>query len=136
MRDPKRLEVADMAMQLAKITYLVTKGFPPDERFGLVAQMRRAAVSVGSNISEGCGRSTNRGFATFLEVALGSTLELDYQACIAMQLGHGDAEKLKEVRETADKLRRMLASLISAVKRQKASAVPIRAGGEAASPAP
>lgn len=141
MRDPKKLEVTDQAMQLAELTYRVTKGFPPDERFGLVSQMRRAAISVGSNISEGCGRTTDRAFASFLGIALGSALELEYQACIAMRLGHGDGERLHELRDKARTLIRMLASFNAAVRRRKSgsdlaksSAVPIRE--RAAPPAP
>ena len=132
MRDPRHLEVADHAIRLVEITYQVTKGFPPDERFGLVAQMRRAAVSVGSNIAEGCGRSTDRAFVSFLEDALGSVLELDYQAQVAARLGHGDASTLHELRTDADTLKRMLASLSAAIRRKKTPAVPV---GERTAPA-
>ena len=71
MRDPRHLEVVELAMCLAEITYEVTRGFPVDERFGLVSQMRRAAVSVGSNIAEGCSRSTDRAFASFIDIPWG-----------------------------------------------------------------
>jgi hypothetical protein len=72
MRDPGRLEVVELAMLLTERTYAVTRALPPDERFGLTAQMRRAAVSIGSNIAEGCGHSSNRSFSRFLQIAIGS----------------------------------------------------------------
>ena len=126
MREPRHLEVTDLSLRLAEMTYQVTKGFPPDERFGLVAQMRRAAVSVGSNIAEGCGRSTDRAFVNFIENALGSVLELDYQAQVALRLGHGDSELMRELRTATDQLKRMLASLSAVIRRKKSTGVPVR----------
>ena len=119
MREPRNLEVTDLSLQLAELTYRVTKGFPLDERFGLVAQMRRAAVSVGSNISEGCGRSSDRAFVNYIENAVSSVLEVDFQAVVAIRLGFGDAEMLHELRRRTDQLKRMLVSLTSAVRRKK-----------------
>ncbi len=133
MREPRHLEVTDLALRLADLVYQLTKGFPPDERFGLVAQMRRAAVSVGSNIAEGCGRSTDRAFVNFIENALGSVLELDYQAQVAVRLGHGDAVLILELRAAADQLKRMLASLSAAIRRKK-SVVAVRQRAAPAAP--
>lgn len=134
MREPRQLEVTDLAMDLAEHTYRATKSFPPDERFGLVAQMRRAAISVGSNIVEGCGRGTDRAFVCFIENALGSVLELNYQAQIAMRLGMGDTILLHELCATTDQLKRMLASLSAAVRRKKSVAVPVRQPAGPAAP--
>jgi four helix bundle protein len=136
MRDPRNLEVADDAMDLAELTYVVTKAFPSDERFGLVAQMRRAAISVGSNIAEGCGRTTDRAFTSFLQIALGSVLELEYQAQIAARLGHGDPLMIQDLCRATGILKRKLVSLTNAIRRRKISALPMRAGGAAAVPAP
>ena len=136
MRDPRNLEVVELAMCLAELTYEVTRSFPADERFGLVAQMRRAAVSVGSNIVEGCSRSTNRAFASFIEISLGSVLELDYQARIALRLGFSDPTSVRELRAHTARLRRMLTKLSNTVRQKEPPAVPVRAGGAAASPAP
>ena len=123
-------------MCLAEITYEVTRGFPVDERFGLVSQMRRAAVSVGSNIAEGCSRSTDRAFASFIDIALGSVMELDYQARIALRLNFGDPNLVNELCTHTTRLRRMLSKLSTAVRRERGSALPVRAGGRAAEPAP
>jgi four helix bundle protein len=122
MREPRQLEVTEHSLRIAELTYRLTKGFPPDERFGLVAQMRRATIAVGSNIAEGCGRSTDRAFVTFIESALGSLLELDYQAQVAARLGHGDAQLLTELRGANDHLKRMLASLAGAIRRKRTAA--------------
>ena len=134
MRDPRHLEVVELAMCLAEVTYQVTRSFPADERFGLVAQMRRAAVSVGSNIVEGCGRSTDRAFASFIDIALGSVLELDYQAQISLRLGLCDPTLVGELRAHTARLRRMLSSLNSAVRRREPPAVPVRQRAAPAAP--
>jgi len=126
MRDPRHLEVVELAMCLAEVTYQVTRSFPADERFGLVAQMRRAAVSVGSNIVEGCSRSTDRAFASFIDIALGSVMELDYQSQIALRLGFGYTTSVNELRAHTARLRRMLSKLNTAVRRDRSTAVPMR----------
>src|SRR5450756_1236938 len=84
MRDTNKLRVAETAIVVAEATYRVTREFPPDERWGPVSQMRRAAVSIRSNIAEGCGRSTNPQFVAFLQIAMGSASELEYQARLCL----------------------------------------------------
>ena len=75
------------AMRLARMTYAATENFPRTEQFGLALQLRRAAVSVASNISEGAARGTSKDFGYFLSVALGSLAELDTQIELAESLG-------------------------------------------------
>lgn len=65
------LKILESAFHVAQLTYAATRGFPTEERFGLVSQMRRAAVSIGSNVAEGCGRSSERQFFNFLQIAAG-----------------------------------------------------------------
>ena len=79
MQDHRRLRVYGAAQRLASEVYVVARSLPFDERFELSSQLRRAAVSVGSNIAEGCGRSSARDFCNFLDYALASTRELDFQ---------------------------------------------------------
>ena len=79
MRDHKKLRAFEVADQLAMVTYKQTTSLPTDELFGLVSQMRRAAVSVASNIVKGCARSSTIEYVRFLEVAYGSARELEYQ---------------------------------------------------------
>ena len=127
MREPRHLEVVDDALKLAELVHRATKCFPPDERFGLVAQMRRTAISIGSNIAEGCARSSDRAFTSFVQLALGSVLELEYQALVATRLGHGDELELQAIGRATDILKRKLVSLINAMRRRKA-AVSTRSG--------
>lgn len=75
------------AMELAKSIYQTTKYFPQEEVYGLVSQMRRAAVSIPSNIAEGSGRNTNKEFTHFLSIALGSLFELNTQVILAENIG-------------------------------------------------
>jgi four helix bundle protein len=119
MRDPNRLEVVEVAATLAELTYRATRPFPIDERFGLVAQMRRAAVSVGSTVTEGCGCSTNPAFLRYLQMSISSAMELDYQAMLSDRLGMGDPSMLREVREQCLHVLKMLSRLSSAVRRRK-----------------
>jgi four helix bundle protein len=117
MRDPERLEVVERAAELAQLTYEVTRDFPRDERFGLTAQMRRASVSVGSNIVEGCGRKSNAAFVSFVHIALGSALELAFQARLAGRLGFGNAAELEQLQQLTERLIRMIRRLQAAVSR-------------------
>ena len=87
MQSAKNLHVYGRALELAKIVYATTLDFPDHERFGLTSQMRRAAVSVGSNISEGCGRRGDKELAGYLYIAMGSASELEFQAELATELG-------------------------------------------------
>lgn len=84
----KELKVWQKAIELVTETYLVTKGFPKDELFGLVSQIRRCVVSIPSNIAEGCGRKTTKDFSNFLGIALGSCFELETQIIISKNIGY------------------------------------------------
>ena len=94
MKNPNRLRVIPDAEDLAVEIYGITRGFPRDERFGLVSQMRRSAVSIGSNVSEGCGLNTDRAFIACVHRALGETYELDFQRRVAVRLEFGNPEEL------------------------------------------
>jgi four helix bundle protein len=76
MRDHRRLRAFDLADQVALETYRLTKSFPKEEVYGLIAQMRRAAVSISSNIVEGCARESRAEYLRFLEISFGSAREL------------------------------------------------------------
>jgi four helix bundle protein len=86
MRDHKKLRAFELADQLAMLTSKQTEKLPKDEWFGLVSQIRRAAVSVASNIVEGCSGSSTVEYLRFLEVAFGSARELEYQISVAERL--------------------------------------------------
>ena len=103
-------------MQVAELTYAATRVFPADERFGLISQMRRAAVSIGSNISEGCGRSSSAQLLHFLQIAAGSATELEYQARLSERLAFGDASELMKLRALIQIERRMLGRLVERIR--------------------
>lgn len=90
-------------MTLVEHIYLVTKNFPSDEKFGLVSQMRRAAVSVPSNIAEGAADRTKSQFANYLSNALGSLAELDTQLEISLRLGFLSQEDYQPINELIDR---------------------------------
>jgi four helix bundle protein len=86
MRNFRNLKVWKKAHELVLHVYKLTEEFPREELFGLVSQTRRSAVSVPSNIAEGCGRNSNVELARFLEIARGSASELEYQLLLARDL--------------------------------------------------
>ncbi len=104
------LDVWKCSMELAKVVYARTKGFPPDERFGMTVQMRRCAVSVPSNIAEGACRGSRKDFLHFLMIARGSLGELETQCSLASALGYMHEEE--SVYVLTDKVFQMLCGLI------------------------
>ena len=83
MHNFKELRVWKEAIELAKLVYKTFAQFPPDEKYGLKSQVNRAAVSVPSNIAEGSGRGSNKEFAQFLKIAIGSAFEIETQMILA-----------------------------------------------------
>ena len=104
----KDLVVWQKGIALAKIVYRLTQNFPPEEKFGLIAQMRRSAVSIPSNIAEGQARRTTGEFIQFISNAEGSVAELDTQLILSMELGFCDSSNAAAAFELVDELRRML----------------------------
>jgi four helix bundle protein len=97
---------------LSVAIYKLTRDFPTEELYGLTSQIRRAAVSIPSNIAEGYGRGTRRDYRNFIAIARGSTLELQTQLAIAGELGFGRASLMKEVRAQAEEVGKMLWGLL------------------------
>jgi len=87
MRDHTKLRAFELADELAVLVYRVTASFPREELYGLTSQMRRAAISVASNIVEGCARDSQADYLRFLHMAFGSLRELHYQLSLAKRLG-------------------------------------------------
>ena len=92
MRDHTKLRAFELADEVTLLVYKITKSFPKEEIYGLVSQMRRAAVSVPSNIVEGCARDSQTEYRRFLEIAFGSLRELHYQLGLSQRLGYGYAK--------------------------------------------
>jgi four helix bundle protein len=110
-RSYKDLLVWQKAIELVKVTYLLTGQFPSAEKFGLTAQMRRAAVSIPSNIAEGQARRSSAEFIQFLSIAQGSLAELETQLVIGSTLGFCSVKQTREPVERVYELQRMLHSL-------------------------
>lgn len=108
MQDPKNLAVTEHAYRLAIGVYRLTATFPAEERFTLVQQMRRAAVSIGSNISEGCGRRGDRELLNCLYIAFAEAKELGFQLRVSDGLDFGDSSERARLLSDLDRLERML----------------------------
>lgn len=107
------LIVWQKAMELVYVVYEATQSFPKHELYGLVSQMRRAAVSIPSNVAEGKGRSSDRDFLLFLQHSRGSLHELETQILIAEHLGYVDAIKAAKLQDLAREVGRLLMGLMS-----------------------
>lgn len=99
MHNYKNLHIWQEGINLARKIYEVTSNFPTNERFGIVSQMTRAAVSIPSNIAEGAGRNSNKDFANFLGIAIGSIFELHTQIAICEQIGYINEETAKQLEQ-------------------------------------
>ena len=107
----EKLEVWQKAIDFADLIYNKTRAFPSDERFGLTNQLRRAAVSISSNIAEGSSRSSKCDFARFVEIATGSVFEVVSQAFIAQPQSFLSEDQFREIYADAEELSRMLSGL-------------------------
>jgi four helix bundle protein len=110
------LRVWQRAMDLALEVYQTTRSFPRDETYGLTSQMRRAAVSVPSNIAEGRGRFSHKELVQYLLNARGSLLELETQIILANRLGYVSADRTENLTKTVEETARMLNALMNTIK--------------------
>jgi four helix bundle protein len=116
MRDFRQLRVWEEAHLLTLDVYKITKAFPKEELFALTNQIRRASSSIGSNIAEGCGRGSNKDYANFLQIALGSAFEVDYQLLLAKDLAYLETDNYSLMCKKVDAVKRQLASLLQKVR--------------------
>jgi four helix bundle protein len=116
MKDFRTLKVWEKSHQLALAVYKVTKNFPKDELYGLTAQIRRASMSIPTNIAEGCGRHTDADFARFLQIAMGSASETEYQLILARDLEFLGSQEYEKLQSEVEEVKRMLASLIKTLR--------------------
>lgn len=117
----EKLEVWKKGVEFADRVYEMTRGFPDNERFGLTSQMRRAAVSISSNIAEGCSRASDKDFARFVEIAYGSLMEVVSQMQIAVNQSLLPTATRDDLYQRAEELARMLSGLRSSLQRARPS---------------
>jgi four helix bundle protein len=119
MRDHNKLRAYELADEIVLVIYRLTLNFPKEEIYGLTSQMRRAAISVPSNIVEGCARNSETEYVRFLDIAFGSLRELHYQFGLAHRLGY--IEKLES--ETCElkliESEKVLGALIRSIRNRK-----------------
>jgi four helix bundle protein len=116
MQNFRDLKVWSKAHALTLAIYAGSKGFPVAERYGLTAQLRRAAASVPANIAEGCGRSSDADFARCLHIALGSASEVEYFLLLARDLQFLDEPRYGQMTADAQEVKRMLTALVIRLK--------------------
>ncbi|PYK12332.1 MAG: four helix bundle protein [Verrucomicrobia bacterium] len=107
----EKLDVWQKAIEFADLVYNRTRGFPAEERFGLSNQMRRAAISISSNIAEGTSRMSEADFARFIEIATGSVFEVVSQSFIGRRQDFLTDENFRVIYSSADEIGRMLSGL-------------------------
>jgi four helix bundle protein len=115
-QDFQDLNVWQRAMELSEAIYGLTKTFPKEEVYSLTSQMRRASISIASNIAEGRGRATDRDFKQFLNIAQGSTYEVQTQLLLARRLKIGDESLVNEAESLCIEVSKMLGAFIQSLK--------------------
>ncbi|MDR1543137.1 MAG: four helix bundle protein [Prevotellaceae bacterium] len=118
MNNPKSLLVWQKSIYFVKEIYLITAEFPKEESFALSQQLRRAAISISSNIAEGSGRGTNSEFAHFLDIAQGSAYEIETQLIIANLLNYIDKNEFDKLNAFIIEIQKMLNGLIHKVRHE------------------
>ena len=110
--DYKELDIWVQARKLVKTVYVLTKSFPKDEQFSLTSQIRRCAVSVPSNVAEGCGRQSNKETIHFLHIARGSLFELETQVILANDLEYLTSD-VKQILDEIERVKKLLNGFIN-----------------------
>lgn len=118
MRNYRDLQGWSKAHNLTLELYRVSRGFPREEIYGITSQLRRAAVSIGANLAEGCGRRTSTELARFVRIAMGSASELDYHLLLSRDLGFIGGDDFTSSAADLTEVRKMLTSFLSGVEEQ------------------
>lgn len=111
MRNFRNYEVWKLAISFCKDIYLLTDSLPDSEKYGIVSQIKRASVSVSSNIAEGCSRKSEKDFAGFIKIALGSSFEVENLLILCEELAFIGGGKLIHIKATLDILEKKLNAL-------------------------
>lgn len=116
MRDFRNFKIWEISHQLTLKIYRITKQFPKEEIYALTSQIKRSSYSIPTNIAEGCGRGSNKEFAHFLQIAIGSAYELDYQILLAKDLDYINEEMYQELNKEISSLQKQIAALLKKVR--------------------
>ncbi|WP_121667593.1 four helix bundle protein [Mesonia aquimarina] len=116
MRDFSKYEVWKLSHKLTLDIYKLTSNYPQDEKYQLISQMRRAAYSIPSNFSEGCGRDSDKDFNRFVQISLGSAHELEYFILLSKDLNFIDYTTSEELNEKVNHVKRKLYRLSQKLK--------------------
>ena len=119
LKNYKELKVWQKSYRLCLDLYRITKKFPKEERYGLTSQIRRAAVSIPSNIAEGYGRKTTADYLRFLYIAYGSICELETQLLLSGDLNYANQENLKGLKDGIEEVERMHKALIKSLENKR-----------------
>jgi len=119
MRDFKKLKIWQRSHQLALDVYKSTENFPKSELYGLTSQIRRSAVSIPSNIAEGCGKEGQAEFARYLRIAMGSASELEYQLILSHDLIYLSEESFRALEDEVTQLKKMLVVFVRKIADSK-----------------
>ena len=121
MKDFRNLQVWQKAHQFALKAYHITQNFPPEQRFEMGSQVRRAAVSIPTNIAEGCGFDTDAEFRRYLKIAMGSASEAEYELLYCYSLKWIPKQDYENLASKIVEIKKMLSSLINRLKPKKKS---------------
>jgi four helix bundle protein len=121
LRDHLRLKAFGLADRLALDIYSATRNFPDEEKFGLTAQLRRAAVSIAANIVEGCARISPAEYLRFLSIAYASAKELQYEISLARRLGYLEQKCAERLQDQSTQTAKTLWGLIESLRRKHKS---------------
>lgn len=116
MQNYKELQVWKKSHEITLEIYKITKVFPKEELFGLVSQLRRSSVSVPTNIAEGSGRFTQKDFASFLQISLGSCQEVEYLILLSKEINYIKETDFNQLEKSIGEIKAMLISLIKKVR--------------------
>ena len=116
MRDFRRLKVWGEGHRLTLRVYEATSGFPREELYGLVSQLRRCSASIPANIAEGCGRSGDAELSRFMLISMGSASELEYHLLLAQDLGYLTPQQHQKLTHETQEIKRMLSTFVTKLR--------------------
>ena len=124
MHNFKNLKIWQLARNFVKDIYVLTKKFPDDERFGLTQQIRRAVISIPSNIAEGAGRGTDKDFSHFLDIANGSAFEVETQLILSFDLNYISQTEFDNINDNLQLMEKMICNFNNSLKSKKPNSNP------------